>query len=141
MSILSNYQHRFLIQEQLQEIGLDAANIILEPAARNTAAAACIAALMAGQSDPSTLVLLAPSDHAVENNDSFAETIKLGAVSARQGALVTFGVVPDCPHTGYGYIEAGEGLSRANGPVAVKRFVEKPSREVTETYLESGCFY
>jgi mannose-1-phosphate guanylyltransferase / mannose-6-phosphate isomerase len=141
LSVLSNYHHRFLIQEQLQEIGLSAPNIVLEPAARNTGPAACVAALIAGRGDPNTLVLLAPSDHAIENDASFRESVKLGADSARQGALVTFGVVPDCPHTGYGYIEAGEGLGGANAPLPVKRFIEKPSRESAETYLDSGRFF
>ena len=140
LSVLSNNQHRFLIQEQLQEIGLTAADIVLEPAGRNTAPAACIAALMAG-TDPDALVLLAPSDHAIGDNEAFAESVRLGADAAREGALVTFGVEPDCPHTGYGYIETNGGESRAKAAVAVKRFVEKPSREVAETYVENGGFY
>ena len=105
LTILSNYQHRFLIQEQLQEIGLISANIVLEPASRNTAAAACIAALLAGRTDPEALVLLAPSDHVIGDDASFAELVSHGISAARQGSLVTFGVQPDCPHTGYGYIE------------------------------------
>ncbi len=138
LSILSNYQHRFLIQEQLQEIGSNVTNIVLEPTSRNTAAAACVAALIAGRADPEALVLLAPSDHAIEDDAGFAETVSHGIAAARQGSLVTFGVQPDCPHTGYGYIETegGEG-----GVLAVKRFVEKPTREVAQSYLDSGSFY
>jgi mannose-1-phosphate guanylyltransferase/mannose-6-phosphate isomerase len=141
LSILSNYQHRFLIQEQLQEIGLNSANIALEPVSRNTAPAACIAALMAGRTDPDALVLLAPSDHAIGDNSAFAESVSLGAAVARQGALVTFGVEPDSPHTGYGYIETNGSEGGANVAIAVKGFVEKPSREVAETYIDSGRFY
>jgi mannose-1-phosphate guanylyltransferase/mannose-6-phosphate isomerase len=140
LSILSNYQHRFLIQEQLQEIGVGAANIVLEPVSRNTAAVACVAALMAGRGDPEALVLLAPSDHAIGDDASFAETVSLGADAARQGALVTFGVEPDCPHTGYGYIET-ESKSGGNATRTVKRFVEKPTREAAESYIDSGSFY
>jgi mannose-1-phosphate guanylyltransferase/mannose-6-phosphate isomerase len=139
LSILSNYQHRFLIQEQLQEIGCNAANIVLEPASRSTAAAACVAALIAGRSDPEALILLAPSDHAIGDDVGFAETLTQGIAAARQGSLVTFGVRPDCPHTGYGYIETeGEGVDRA---LAVKRFVEKPSPEAAQGYLDSGRFF
>ena len=141
LTILSNYQHRFLIQEQLQEIGLISANIVLEPASRNTAAAACIAALLAGRTDPEALVLLAPSDHAIGDDASFAESVSHGISAARQGSLVTFGVQPDCPHTGYGYIETNGREGGANLALAVKRFVEKPSREVAQTYLDSGRFY
>ena len=141
LSILSNYQHRFLIQEQLQEIGLISANIVLEPEGRNTAPAACIAALMAGRVDPETLVLLAPSDHAIGDDASFAELVSHGISAARQGSLVTFGVQPDCPHTGYGYIETAGREGGATSALAVKRFVEKPSREVAQTYLDSGRFY
>ena len=140
LSILSNYQHRFLIQEQLQEIGVTSADIILEPIGRNTAAAACTAAVIAGRTDPETLVLLAPSDHAIGEDIAFTETVSLGVEAARQGSLVTFGVKPDCPHTGYGYIETVDG-SGANTALPVKRFVEKPSREIAETYIDSGRFY
>jgi mannose-1-phosphate guanylyltransferase/mannose-6-phosphate isomerase len=138
LSVLSNHQHRFLIQEQLQEIGLSA-EIALEPSSRNTAPATCIATLMAARSGPDALVLLAPSDHAIGSDVSFIESVKLGVEAARDGAVVTFGVKPDCPHTGYGYIETEHAENSA--AVKVKRFIEKPSREAAENYLESGHFY
>jgi mannose-1-phosphate guanylyltransferase/mannose-6-phosphate isomerase len=117
------------------------ADIILEPASRNTGPAACVAALMAARACHDALVLLAPSDHAIDNNAAFAESVSLGVEAARRGSLVTFGVKPDCPHTGYGYIETNRvGLS-TNAAASVRRFVEKPSREVAEGYLESGGFY
>jgi mannose-1-phosphate guanylyltransferase / mannose-6-phosphate isomerase len=141
LSILSNYQHRFLVQEQLQEIGISAAHIVLEPASRNTSGAACIAALMAGRSDPETLVLLAPSDHAIADSAAFAASVRAGMEPARRGSLVTFGVMPDCPHTGYGYIETERRGAKASPALAVKRFVEKPSREVAQTYLDSDRFF
>jgi mannose-1-phosphate guanylyltransferase/mannose-6-phosphate isomerase len=141
LSVLSNHQHRFLIQEQLQEVGLGDATIVLEPASRNTAPAACVAALMAARREPDTLVLLAPSDHAIGNNASFAESVSLGTEPARNGSLVAFGIEPDCPHTGYGYIETDGGGGGTNAAASVRRFVEKPSREVAEKYLESGGFY
>jgi mannose-1-phosphate guanylyltransferase / mannose-6-phosphate isomerase len=136
--VLSNSRHRFLIAEQLAEIGAHAANIVLEPKGRNTAPAACTAALIAARTDPNAIVLLAPSDHMISDADAFGAAVKTGLGPARDGALVTFGVEPDCPHTGYGYIETG----KTGGPaLAVKRFVEKPTREVAEAYLDSGGFY
>jgi mannose-1-phosphate guanylyltransferase/mannose-6-phosphate isomerase len=140
LSVLSNYQHRFLIEEQLQEIGVTA-GIVLEPVVRNTAAAACVATLMVGHTDPEALVLLAPSDHAIGDDAAFAESVSLGVAASRRGAVVTFGVKPDCPHTGYGYIETDSGSSGANVALAVRRFVEKPSHEIAQTYLNSGRFY
>jgi mannose-1-phosphate guanylyltransferase/mannose-6-phosphate isomerase len=140
LSVLSNYQHRFLIEEQLQEIGVTA-GIVLEPVVRNTAAAACVAALMVGHTDPEALVLLAPADHAIGDDAAFAESVSLGVAASRRGAVVTFGVKPDCPHTGYGYIETDSGSSGANVALAVRRFVEKPSHEIAQTYLNCGRFY
>jgi mannose-1-phosphate guanylyltransferase / mannose-6-phosphate isomerase len=136
--VLSNYRHRFLVAEQLEEIGLPAKNIVLEPVSRNTAPAACIAALIASRADADALVLLAPSDHMIADPGAFARAIEVGVPAADAGALVTFGVEPDCPHTGYGYIETepGEGPDRK-----VKRFVEKPSRKAAEQYLDAGGFY
>ena len=136
--VLSNYRHRFLVAEQLEEIGLPAKSIVLEPVSRNTAPAACIAALIASRADADALVLLAPSDHMIADPGAFTRAVEVGVPAADAGALVTFGVEPDCPHTGYGYIETepGEGPDRK-----VKRFVEKPSRKAAEQYLDAGGFY
>jgi len=129
LSILSNHQHRFLVQDQLQEIGIAHANILLEPVGRNAAPAACIAALTAGRVDPDVVVLLAPSDHAIGDDVAFADTVRHGIGPVRQGSIVTFGVRPDSPHTGYGYIETKKGEKGEDWVLAVERFVEKPSRE------------
>jgi mannose-1-phosphate guanylyltransferase / mannose-6-phosphate isomerase len=138
LSVLSNQKHRFLIADQLQETGAQAAKIVLEPESRNTAPAACIAALIAARNDPESLVLLAPSDHVIADAALFAKTIAVGSDAAKEGALVTFGVEPDCPQTGYGYIET----EQANRPdLPVKRFVEKPSLETAQEYIDSGRFY
>ena len=141
ISVLSNRQHRFLIADQLQEIGVQAARIVLEPVSRNTAPAACIAALIAQRADPEALVLLAPSDHVIADDASFAASVRRGMDRARGGALVTFGVRPDCPHTGYGYIESDSNKADDSGVFAVRRFVEKPSKDVAEGYVESGRFF
>jgi mannose-1-phosphate guanylyltransferase / mannose-6-phosphate isomerase len=137
-SVLSNYRYRFLIAEQLEEIGVAAKNLVLEPVGRNTAAAACIAALIAARADADALVLLAPSDHLIPDSDAFAQAIAKGVAAAEEGALVTFGITPDCPHTGYGYIEA-HGDERDN--LTVRRFVEKPSLNAAEAFLDNDAFY
>jgi mannose-1-phosphate guanylyltransferase / mannose-6-phosphate isomerase len=141
ISILSNRQHRFLVADQLHEIGVEAARSVLEPINRNTAPAACIAALIAHRSDTEALVLLAPSDHVIADDASFAASVQRGIDAARKGALITFGVRPDCPHTGYGYIESDSGKPDQSGVFAVRRFVEKPSKEAAASYLESGRFF
>ena len=142
LTVLSNHRHRFLIIEQLDEMGVQVPRIALEPVGRNTAPAACIAALLAAQSNPDALVLLAPSDHMIAEASVFAEAVEAGLGAARDGALVVFGVQPDCPHTGYGYIEVDSTeAARARSALAVRRFVEKPSRETAEAYLDSGNFY
>jgi mannose-1-phosphate guanylyltransferase/mannose-6-phosphate isomerase len=141
LSVLGNDQHRFLIREQVQEAALGAAEIVLEPASRNTAPAACVAALMAARKDPDAVVLLAPSDHAIGDYVSFAESVSLGVEAAKRGSIVTFGVEPDCPHTGYGYIEIVKGCLPTKTANSVRRFVEKPSGEVAQRYLEDGGFY
>jgi mannose-1-phosphate guanylyltransferase/mannose-6-phosphate isomerase len=134
--VLTSEQHRFLVSEQVEEAGLKG-KIILEPNGRNTAPAACIAALTAFEADKDALVLLAPSDHMIPDAEAFVLAVERGVEAAEEGALVTFGVTPDCPHTGYGYIEVDKANTRVH---AVKRFVEKPSRELAERYLSSGDF-
>src|SRR5262249_21889159 len=141
ISVLSNRQHRFLIADQLQEISVQPARIVLEPVSRNTAPTACVAALIAQRTDPAALVLLAPSDHVLADDFSFAASVRRGIDCARAGALVTFGVRPDCPHSGYGYIESKSSKADNGGVFAVSRFVEKPSKEVAEAYVESGRFF
>ena len=136
--IIANYRHRFLIAEQLEEIEVTQRTIVLEPVGRNTAPAACIAALMASKGDSDALLLLVPADHVIADTDAFARAVALGVNTAADGAFVTFGVEPDCPHTGYGYIET----EQSNVPaLKVKRFVEKPSRATAEQFIESGSFY
>jgi mannose-1-phosphate guanylyltransferase/mannose-6-phosphate isomerase len=138
LCIIANHRHRFLVAEQLDEIGEDRRTVVLEPTSRNTAPAACIAALLAMQKDPGALVLLVPADHVIGDTDAFTRIVALGVSDAADGALVIFGVEPDCPHTGYGYIET----EQSNLPgLKVKRFVEKPSRALAEEYINRGGFY
>ena len=136
--VLSGYQHRFLAAEQLAEIGLGDATIVLEPVARSTAPAACIAALIAARRDAETVVMLAPADHIFADVKAFAQAVETAVEAAQDGVLTVFGVKPDCPHTGYGYIEVEPSNLAALG---VRRFVEKPSQEVAESYFDSGDFF
>ena len=138
LGVLSNHRYRFLIADQLAEIGATVNNLVLEPVSRNTAPSACIAALVASRTNADGLVLLAPSDHMILDAAAFTQALESGFAAAEGGALVTFGIAPDCPHTGYGYIETEEG----EGPAfKVMRFVEKPSLDAAEEYLDSGKFF
>jgi mannose-1-phosphate guanylyltransferase/mannose-6-phosphate isomerase len=139
--IICNRDHRFLIAEQLRGVGIAGGAIVLEPAGRNTAPAAVVAALMATESDADAVVLLAPSDHAVRNVAAFETAVAAATAAARAGALVTFGVTPDGPETGYGYVQRGPALADAPGAFRVARFVEKPDRKTAEKYLTAGDYF
>lgn len=139
--VICGEQHRFLIAEQLREAGIKDARIILEPKGRNTAPAAAVAALAVMERDPDGLVLLMPSDHVVADRAAFQAAVAAAAAAARLGALVTFGIMPSSPETGYGYIKGGAAMAQAPGAFAVTRFVEKPDRATAEGYLASGDYY
>ncbi len=139
--IIAGQDHRFLIAEQLRAVGIADARIILEPAGRNTAPAAAVAALKVMEDDPDGLILLMPSDHVVANPKAFGEAVAVAAAAARTGALVTFGIAPGAPETGYGYIKAGPALDGVTGARKVDRFVEKPDRATAEKYLASGEYF
>ncbi len=136
--ILCNAEHRFLAAEQMQSIGADAAEIVLEPAARNTAPAALTAALLVARSDPDTLIVLLPSDHVVVDEAGFTSSVELGIEAAEKGNMVVFGVRPDRPETGFGYIRSA-GTDGEVLPVA--GFTEKPSQAKAERYLREGGYY
>ena len=137
--ILGNHEHRFLVAEQLQETGVTPEAIVLEPCGRNTAPAACVAALMA-EDRVDDLVLLLPSDHIIPDREAFAKTIARGIDAASAGAFVTFGVKPTRPHTGYGYIETGR-EAQVTGALPVRRFVEKPDSQTAQAYIDSGNYF
>jgi len=139
--VISNQDHRFLIAEQLRAAGIKGARIILEPAGRNTAPAAAIAALQIVKENPDGLMLIMPSDHAVLDVHAFNDGVAAAMTAARQGALVTFGIRPAGPETGYGYIKSAAPVSGAPGVFAVERFVEKPDRETAQSYLDTGGYY
>ncbi len=133
--LVCNEEHRFLVAEQLQAIGVGAQRIILEPLGRNTAPALALAALVARESHPDAMLLVMPADHVIERPEAFREAVNQGVELVAAGRLVTFGITPDNPHTGYGYIRRGEPLA---GGYTVDAFVEKPDQERAQAYLASG---
>ncbi|MGO8865028.1 MAG: mannose-1-phosphate guanylyltransferase/mannose-6-phosphate isomerase [Alphaproteobacteria bacterium] len=139
--VICNEEYRFAIAEQLREIGVAPHAIVLEPLGRNTAPAVTVAALMAAERSPSTLVLVLPSDHVVLDEAGFLAAVEKAARAARDGAIVTFGITPKEPETGYGYIRAGAALNRAPGCFKIARFVEKPDRATAEKFLAQGGYY
>jgi len=138
--LICNEDHRFIVAEQMRQIGVEPAAILLEPMGRNTAPAVAIAALQAtaGGEDPLLLVLAA--DHVIREGAAFRQTVQAGMEAANSGQLVTFGIVPTAPETGYGYIEAAEPLNQTQTPVPIARFVEKPDRSTAEGFLATGRF-
>ncbi len=140
--VVAGEDHRFLVAEQLRQIGAPTPEIVLEPLGRNTAPAIAAAALqaLAGGDDPLLLVL--PSDHVVRDGEAFRAAVRQAMPAAEAGALVTFGIVPDAPETGFGYIhaEAGE-ADGSDGVRKVLRFVEKPDAATAQRYLDEGGYY
>lgn len=137
--VIAGADHRFAIAEQIRAVGVDGARVLLEPVGRSTAPAAAAAALtLAAEHDPDALMLLMPADHLIADVEAFLAAVELGAVAASQGALVLFGVRPDSPATGYGYIRTGEAMTEAPGVNAVAAFVEKPDAERAAAYVAGG---
>ncbi|MWV13141.1 mannose-1-phosphate guanylyltransferase/mannose-6-phosphate isomerase [Pseudomonas sp. R-28-1W-6] len=137
--LICNEQHRFLAAEQLRQLGMEQANILLEPVGRNTAPAIALAALQAVQEEGDPVLLVLAADHLIQNVDAFLSSIRTALPLAVAGRLVTFGIVPSHPETGYGYIE--KGASVEGGGFAVNCFVEKPSLTTAQEYLASGNYY
>ncbi len=135
--IVCNEDHRFLVAEQCRAIGVDWLSLILEPAGRNTAPAIALAAHRALEEDPEAVLLFLPSDHLVPDAEAFAAAAALATAAAAEGRLVTFGVSPTRPETGYGYIEIA---TAGDGVLPVQSFVEKPNAEVAAGYLASGRY-
>lgn len=137
--VICNAEHRFLVAENLRAAGQQASKILLEPVGRNTAPAAAIAALATQQAHgDDALLLLMPADHVIENPAAFAAAVKTAEPIAAAGKLITFGVVPQAPETGYGYIRAGANL--AENVHTVAEFVEKPDAPTAASYLASGDY-
>nr|WP_316655759.1 mannose-1-phosphate guanylyltransferase/mannose-6-phosphate isomerase [uncultured Gellertiella sp.] len=138
--VVTNEEFRFLVAEQAREIGMTLATIILEPVARNTApAVAAAAALIRTTSGDTALMQLLASDHEIDAGDSYFDCVRTARDVALSGRLVTFGILPSEPATGYGYIQAGEAISAAAN--AILKFVEKPPVETARAMLEAGGYF
>jgi mannose-1-phosphate guanylyltransferase/mannose-6-phosphate isomerase len=138
--VVCNETHRFLVAEQLRKIGISPAHIILEPIGRNTAPAVAAAALAALTHDPDALLLVLPADHTIANAAVFRKAVAAGIPLAQANYLVTFGIVPNCPETGYGYINANDPIEDTVA-LSVERFVEKPDIDTAKQYVDSGQYY
>ncbi len=139
--VLTNSDFRFIVTEQLVDIGIDPGAILIEPEGRNTAPAVLAAALWLEKTNPEGLMLVAPSDHVVPDADAFRAAVLAGQDAAQAGQLVTFGIKPTHAETGYGYLELdGDPGDFSPKPIALKRFVEKPDQTTAEDMLASGQY-
>ena len=138
--IICNEEQRFIVAEQFRSINIDPWSILLEPFGRNTAPAIALAALSckAAKFDPFLLIL--SSDHKIKNKNSFQESIKEGLNYANKGQVVTFGIKPNSPNSGYGYIESEEKISSKNFASKIKRFIEKPKEELAKQFIKDDHF-
>jgi len=139
--IVCSEEHRFIVAEQARQADVPLDKILLEPFGRNTAPAIALVALQQRARKEDPLLLVLPSDHLIEDDKRFAALIRQGAEIAAQGQLVTFGIVPSGPETGFGYIDAGEDLGADGAAFRVERFVEKPDQKTAEEFLAAGNFY
>lgn len=137
--IVSNDEHRFIIAQQMRDAGIAPLAHILEPQGRNTAPAAAAAAAFVQAQDAKGILLILPADHHISNTEAFLGAIAKGATLAEDGHLVTFGVLPSGPETGYGYIKRGKAIE-GTGAYSVERFVEKPDLETAKSYLAEGGY-
>lgn len=138
--VVANEDHRFMVAEQLREAGCTPAAILLEPVGRNTAPAIAVAALQATAGGEDPLLLVLPSDHVIADAAAFRAAVAQAATAATTGSLVTFGIVPTGPETGYGYIKGAAGQGAA-AVIKVDRFVEKPDAATAAGYVASGEYF
>ncbi len=136
--IVCNHAHHDGIAGQLSQLDIEPSGVLLEPVGRNTAPAAAVAALKASEGGADPVLLVLPSDHVIAEPERFRETVVVGTAAAEAGDLVTFGIVPESAHTGYGYIEQGDDLD--DRLRRVNRFVEKPDADTAAAYLASGRY-
>ena len=138
--VLTNADFRFIVTEQLAEIGVDPGAVIIEPEGRNTAPAVLAAALHVMSTDPEAVLLVAPSDHAIPDTAAFQAAVARGMLAVQQGQIVTFGITPSRPETGYGYLELATAPDADGNAVALKRFVEKPDLARAQAMLAAGVY-
>jgi len=158
--VVCNEDHRFLVAEQLRLAGEGPGNILLEPVGRNTAPAATLAALHIAEADPSAIMLIMPADHLIQDTPAFHRAVQTAGRLAKEGSVVTFGIVPTRAETGYGYIKLGSEIGPSSGeavpsptaptvlssdtsrltPHVLEKFVEKPDVDTAQAYVASGDF-
>lgn len=138
--VICNEDYRFMVAEQIHATRLDAGAIILEPVGRNTAPAIALAAFNTLQTDEDAILLVLPADHDVQKVSAFHQAINVGLQQAEQDHFVTFGIVPNAPETGFGYIKAASAVA-VNEVSAIEKFVEKPDAVTAEQYLQEGGYY
>jgi mannose-1-phosphate guanylyltransferase/mannose-6-phosphate isomerase len=136
--IVCNQEHRFLIAEQMRAIGISDARIILEPVGRNSAPAIAAAALLVMNDDPDAVLWMMAADASIGNTEALRTALRDGRAAAQAGHIVTFGMKPTAPETGYGYIETGDGLAGLDGAFRVVQFLEKPDRDTAQRFLAGG---
>ena len=137
--VICNDEHRFVVAEQLRQRQVASAAIILEPEGRNTAPAVALAALHAVATAPDAVLLVLPADHVIRDPGAFVRAVRCGQAAAASGTLITFGIVPDAPHTGYGYLRLG--ANTGERLFALDRFVEKPDAATAKSYLAEGGYH
>jgi len=138
--VVCNEAHRFLVAEQFRLMGRESAAILLEPTGRNTAPALALAALMAVQDETDPVMLVMPADHLITDEDGFRRVVARGAALAEEGKVVTFGIVPTGPETGYGYIRKGQPVAASDDAFVLDAFVEKPDLAMADAYVSSGDY-
>lgn len=136
--VICNESHRFLVAQQLEGFGTP--SILLEPLPRNTAPAIAVGAWQALKTDKDAVMVVLSSDHVIEDKAVFQKAVLDAVKEAQKGSLVTFGIVPTCPHTGYGYIKAGASENEQDVSYPIEAFVEKPDFETAKKYLAEGSY-
>lgn len=139
--VVCNEEHRFLIAEQLREVSVSHPKIVLEPVGRNSAPAITAAALLVAQTHPDAVLWMMAADADIKKTEALAQGMKKAVEAAEQGRIVTFGMTPDCPETGYGYIEKGEPLPGVEGAFTIRSFREKPARDAAEEFVKNGNYF
>ncbi|MDD3519450.1 MAG: mannose-1-phosphate guanylyltransferase/mannose-6-phosphate isomerase [Chromatiales bacterium] len=138
--VVANVEHRFLVAEQLREIEVEA-DLLLEPIGRNTAPAAAVAALHARRDGNDPVLLVLPADHVIPDHAALHAAIRTAVRHAREGQLVTFGIVPTRPETGYGYLHRGASIDADGGAFRLASFVEKPDAARAQSFIDSGEYF
>jgi mannose-1-phosphate guanylyltransferase/mannose-6-phosphate isomerase len=136
--VVCNQEHRFLIAEQLRQVGIENSRIVLEPVGRNSAPAIAAAAILVAEDDPDTVLWMMAADASIADNDAMRTALHAATKAARAGHIVTFGMKPTSPETGYGYIEIGDPLPGSDGVHAVARFLEKPDAPTAARFVADG---